>query len=680
MDQSGSTDIALRVTNAYKSFNNKTKIINGLNMTVPQGCIYGLLGPSGCGKTTLLNSIMGTQVLDFGVIDIRVKSKKDIGYMPQALCLDKHLTVDESLMYYGTLYNMSGENIALRSTELCSAFDIDFQKSFIKNLSGGQCRRVSLAISLLHNPKIIVLDEPTVGIDLIISFNIWKYFVSLVKNHDKTIIITTHYIQEAIQADMIGLMRNGRILKETSPQSLLIQQETNSLETAFLKLCQSKEEILVEEVPDISHETSKGPNWFQDNNSDSYLTPHRIRALLKRNYSVISRDFLYTFFMIILPTIQIVISNFSMGNRIEHVNIVISNDEIDISRCSDANFEGCLFNDSYSGTLSCEMFNYLKYLNYDFVEVNNKDDGFNTVNLGEAIAFVHFPHNYTKGLRQHVIRNASYVYESESLVYLHSQNYVFKSQIFYDLHNVLNHVLDNAMTRCSANKKTVKIPMDIKREFGINVESLRDTLIGFIIVICSFYFASVCSASFMLMEKQDGLLSRTRLSGVTILEVIIALVVIQSFVYIFQMSIMIFVTYYIFPNTIEKLSNIYLMSVVFIFTFWVGFLYGVIVAGISRNSTEVMFLTFGYGLSAVMVGGSLWPVESQYSLIQQISYNLPISVAARLINNFVHKTLSIIHPVMLIDYAKLIGHVFVHSAGKTTGSGQDSNQRPCVIT
>ncbi|XP_050440513.1 ABC transporter G family member 23-like [Adelges cooleyi] len=664
MELSGRTDIALRVTNAYKSFNGKTNIINGLNMTVPKGCIYGLLGPSGCGKTTLLNSIMGTQVLDSGVIDVRVESITDIGYMPQALCLDKYLTVDESLMYYGTLYNMSEENITKRSTELCSAFDIiNLKKSFIKNLSGGECRRVSLSISLLHDPKIIVLDEPTVGIDLVISFNIWKYFVSLVKNHNKTIIITTHYIQEATQADTIGLMRNGRILEETSPQNLLIQQNTTSLETAFLKLCQSKEETTIEEVPDNSHETPKVSNWIQVNNG-SYLTSHRIRALLRKNCSVVSRDFLYAFFMIILPTIQIFNSNFTMGNRIERVDIVISNDEMDISRCASANFEGCLFDDSYNGTLSCEMFNYLKSLNYDVVEIHdNNDEAFETVHQGRAIAFVRFPHNYTKEIRQHVIRNASYVDDSKALVYMYNGNYVFKNQIYNDMHNVFNHVLDNAMTRCSANKRAVKIPMDIKREFGIKVESLRNTFIGFIIVISTFHFASVCSASFMLTEKQDGLLSRTKLSGVTILEVIVALVVTQTVVYLVQLGIMMFVSYYVFPNAIETPSNIYLMIIVLIFTFWNGLLYGVIVAGLSRNSTEVMFLTFGYGLLAVVIGGFLWPVEAQHPIMGEISYNLPMSVAGRLINNFANKTLSTFHLVMLTDYAKLIGHVLLHSAG-----------------
>ncbi|XP_008188488.1 ABC transporter G family member 23-like [Acyrthosiphon pisum] len=155
----------VKVINAFKSYG-ETKVLNGLNMNVTAGSIYGLLGPSGCGKSTLLQCIMGSMELDSGYIALKAINLKDVGYMPQSLCLESTLTIREIFEYYGTLYNMNKKDIEIKKEELIAFLQLPKLNSLIKDISGGQSRRVSLGVCLLHNPKLIILDEPTVGIDL----------------------------------------------------------------------------------------------------------------------------------------------------------------------------------------------------------------------------------------------------------------------------------------------------------------------------------------------------------------------------------------------------------------------------------------------------------------------------------------------------------------------------------
>ncbi|XKL64938.1 hypothetical protein PGB90_005024 [Kerria lacca] len=162
-------NVTVMVRNAYKSYVSTNPILNGLNLTVPKGIIYGLLGPSGCGKTTLLNCIAGRMTLDSGSIKLNVQKRVQMGYMPQSLSLHGAMTILESFFFYGYLYGMDTEIIEARAKELIAFLDLPSKNRLVRDLSGGQQRRVSLAITIFHDPKLIILDEPTVGLDPILS-------------------------------------------------------------------------------------------------------------------------------------------------------------------------------------------------------------------------------------------------------------------------------------------------------------------------------------------------------------------------------------------------------------------------------------------------------------------------------------------------------------------------------
>lgn len=156
--------------------------------------------------------------------------------MPQETALYGEFTIKETMMYFGWIFGMKTAEIMERLQFLLNFLDLPSQNRLVKNLSGGQQRRVSFAVALMHDPELLILDEPTVGVDPLLRQSIWNHLVNITKAGQKTVIITTHYIEEARQAHTIGLMRSGRLLAEESPQSLLTKYRCSNLEEVFLKL------------------------------------------------------------------------------------------------------------------------------------------------------------------------------------------------------------------------------------------------------------------------------------------------------------------------------------------------------------------------------------------------------------------------------------------------------------
>ena len=241
----------IEVLNVTHTYDHQETILNGLTMKVEHGSIYGLLGASGCGKTTLLKCLIGMMKPTTGTIDIFGRRPLEpnsgipgriIGYMPQEIALYQDLTIEETLLYFGRLYFMDRVKMKSQISYLIDMLDLPSKNRMVSTLSGGQMRRVSFAAALIHEPPLVILDEPTAGVDPILRSAIWKYLVDLSKNSAITIIITTHYIEEAKLADRVGLMRNGQLLAEESPVNLLNKFNCATLEDVFLALCTKCEE------------------------------------------------------------------------------------------------------------------------------------------------------------------------------------------------------------------------------------------------------------------------------------------------------------------------------------------------------------------------------------------------------------------------------------------------------
>ena len=233
-------EYAIETSNLKKKFGDFIAV-NNLNLKVKTGEIYGLLGPNGAGKTTTIKLLCNltkpasgdTYILGKKVPDRSVAS--DIGYMPQETALYDGLSVYQNMSFYGEIYGLSTVKIKDRVQELLNFIDLEkWRNELVGNLSGGMKHRVSLACTLIHEPRILFLDEPTIGIDPELRVSFWNYFNKL-KLMDITILITTHYMDEARRCDRVGFMKNGDLIAEGQPEDILNKSHTDSLEDAFLK-------------------------------------------------------------------------------------------------------------------------------------------------------------------------------------------------------------------------------------------------------------------------------------------------------------------------------------------------------------------------------------------------------------------------------------------------------------
>lgn len=222
---------------------NKTVILNGLSFAVESGRITGLIGPSGSGKTTLMRSIVGVQKISDGhlqVLDMASGAKQlrtKIGYVTQQPAIYGDLTVQQNLRYFGALVRAKKADI----DNVIKTVDLTEQsRQLARTLSGGQQARVSLAIALLGKPQLLVLDEPTVGLDPILRRDLWQLFRRLA-NEGKTLLVSSHVMDEAEQCDDILLLRSGELLWNNTKDKLLQVTKSSSVEHAFLRIIAYKE-------------------------------------------------------------------------------------------------------------------------------------------------------------------------------------------------------------------------------------------------------------------------------------------------------------------------------------------------------------------------------------------------------------------------------------------------------
>jgi ABC-2 type transport system ATP-binding protein len=216
--------------------------VDDLDLRIPSGLLYGMIGPNGSGKTTTIKLLVGLLKATSGkayVLGEKVPVKDNVdrmGYMPQEMAIYTDLTVHENMQLFAELYSVDKETFAKREKELLTVIDLcDRKDSLASQLSGGMKHRVSLACSLVHDPEVVFLDEPTVGVDPELRVGFWKYFAEL-KAKGKTVILTTHYMDEAVRCDVVGMMRLGKLIGEGTPRQLMEETATADLESAFLAL------------------------------------------------------------------------------------------------------------------------------------------------------------------------------------------------------------------------------------------------------------------------------------------------------------------------------------------------------------------------------------------------------------------------------------------------------------
>ncbi|MGW2015361.1 ABC transporter ATP-binding protein [Streptomyces sp. NPDC001927] len=221
-------------------------VLRGLDFTVPPGRITGLLGPSGCGKSTLMRAIVGTQANVTGTLEVLGRPAGDaalrsrIGYVTQAPSVYDDLTVRQNLEYFAAVLLPGRTHREERRATVARAIDdVDLAShadALAGRLSGGQRSRVSLAVALLGTPEVLVLDEPTVGLDPVLRRDLWNLFHRIAADRGAAILVSSHVMDEAERCHRLLLMRDGEILAEDTPEALRRRNDTATVEEAFLHL------------------------------------------------------------------------------------------------------------------------------------------------------------------------------------------------------------------------------------------------------------------------------------------------------------------------------------------------------------------------------------------------------------------------------------------------------------
>jgi ABC-2 type transport system ATP-binding protein len=230
---------SIKVQGVSKQFGEKT-VLKDITLGVPRAQIFGLLGPSGSGKTTLVRMIAGIDAPTSGQVTVlgqkmpQLAMLSQIGYMAQSDALYTEMTAQENLAFFAALYGLKGAKCKQRIETVMALVDLsDHLKKQVSNYSGGMKRRLSLAISLLHEPSILILDEPTVGIDPVLRKSIWQELTNLSLN-GTTILLTTHVMDEADKCHQLGMIRDGSLTAIGTPEELKHATSSSTIEEAFL--------------------------------------------------------------------------------------------------------------------------------------------------------------------------------------------------------------------------------------------------------------------------------------------------------------------------------------------------------------------------------------------------------------------------------------------------------------
>ena len=223
-------DISIKIRSLRKIYDGKLEALKGINLDISKGAFFGLLGPNGAGKTTTIGIMTGlvnltsgsVEIMGYDVIKNYKQSRKLIGLSPQELNFDVFFPIRDVLALNAGYYGLPNKDAYERADLMLEQFGLtEKAKNTARELSGGMKRRVQIAKALVHNPEILILDEPTAGVDIELRHMLWEY-LKQINNDGKTIILTTHYIEEAESlCDEVAIINNGKIIEQDAPANLI---------------------------------------------------------------------------------------------------------------------------------------------------------------------------------------------------------------------------------------------------------------------------------------------------------------------------------------------------------------------------------------------------------------------------------------------------------------------------
>lgn len=285
----------VEITNTTKRYDDKL-VVDNINMNIEKGEIFGLLGPNGAGKSTLISMICGLVKKDKGIIKIgncdidkdKIKAKEFIGLVPQDICLYEDLSGYDNLKFWGSMYKLRGSKLKEQMNEVIEAAGLNEKiKQKVKTYSGGMKRRLNIAAAVMHHPEIIIMDEPTVGIDPQSRNHILEYTMNLNKNLGTTIIYTTHYMEEAEHlCSKLAIMDEGKVIAYGSKEDIkrMVTDEENA--RIFVEGYKEEMELKLKEIKGVRKVSYSSPELSLVLKNSSESLNYVIESLIKSGVKI----------------------------------------------------------------------------------------------------------------------------------------------------------------------------------------------------------------------------------------------------------------------------------------------------------------------------------------------------------------------------------------------------------
>uniref|UniRef100_A0A3B3CUJ4 ABC transporter domain-containing protein n=1 Tax=Oryzias melastigma TaxID=30732 RepID=A0A3B3CUJ4_ORYME len=637
------SDSAIRCRDVCRSYG-KLKVLSNLNLTVPQGHIYGLLGPSGCGKTTLLKCIVGTLKISRGHITVLGKPPafpghevpgKMVGYMPQDLALYNEFNISDTLTFFGRIHGLTQKETQARMNFLIDFLHLPQKHSLIRNLSGGQRRRVSLGAALLQNPELLILDEPTVGVDPVLRAKIWQHLVEIVKTGKVSVIITTHYIEEARQANVVGLMRNGHLLAEGPPDAVMKQHSATTLEHAFLQLCETTDQNSIKPTSSPQSGPLDSSQSFEGGREENqpilgvgppageelprFSANWKVQArhILPRGRNVAAL-FIKTMlrmrrmpgslcFQFLLPVIQTSLICLCVGGDPRGIQVAVVNNETSPS--------------AYSHSLLSFLDNSSIYQ----VPLSHKD-AFEGVYNGDYWGVIGFGENFTSYLTKRMMQRhvSKEVIDGGSVhVWLDLTNRQIALMLQKKIHDAFQAFVDNKMGSMS-----YLVALPIKFEDPIygsqNTDFTTFVTPGAVLSI-TFYLAVGLTALSFVLERKEGLLDRCWVAGVSSVETMLAHLFSQLIVISVQISLMLLFILLVFKTPNE--GSLLLAIILIVLQGMAGISFGLVISAAIDDEQSANQAALGIFYPNLILSVLIYILKCVYLFICLLSlvYNFDVS-------------------------------------------------------
>ncbi|OXA44305.1 ABC transporter G family member 23 [Folsomia candida] len=623
--------MALRVVGATKSFGDKI-VLNNLNITVDRGTIYALLGPSGCGKTTLLSCLVGGQKLDYGKIEIfgrEIKRYRDgipgsiIGFMPQEIALYDSFTITETFLYYGRLHCIPKKRILCKLGKLKDLLQLPMLDKYVAETSGGESRRISLGVALLHDPQLLILDEATVSLDPILRERVWEYLSNLVALEGKTVLLTTHFAEETRDCAKIGYLRDGKLLVEDSPQNLLDSYNATSVDNVVIQLCKLNSTDAIKIINQTKNQSQR-PFEIAHPGIDTQLdicNPKTLNTYCMQVFSII-----------ILST--------TIGNTLLFLH-VLGNDPIGLKLGLVMNNNpSCLSHGEFivkqGRNFACEFIRILEHEGVNVVKMTTELDALDSVTSGQSSGYVVIPSNFTFHSNNRFVWNIHS--DNESIegstisVKLDNSGAAYMNLYFLtqSLCNAVVKLFGEIAAGYDVDQRLVTPPLAFHAIYG-NMNDPWNKFLAPMGILLTWSFLSTYMGLFHIRDRREGTLSRTLATGVDFNQILLSYYLADIPAIIVHCGTIVLLIWWDRGDEVKgSWTEIWLILILLRTT--VSSL-SYFLAGFVLNELEGIFVSLLFLWAGIYASDTFWPVESVAWWYRPFCYCLPATFPIRMMRS-----------------------------------------------